>query len=100
MPEDDGSLLRVVTLNGVPLAIPREELQDPHPDLAGGDCPWLDRATGAVCTISSPHADGHIAHDGYGQVIAIWDEDHGYRPPGENWRVGGKVQRHTDGVQQ
>lgn len=74
---------RIVTINGTEFRIPADELTDPHPNLAGGSCPWFDTATDAVCTLgtSGPEHGGtaHIAHDGDGYVIAIWDDSHGYQ---------------------
>lgn len=87
MEQQDELPLRTVHVNGVPLRVPQEELPDPHPELAGGSCPWLDQATNAVCTVSGPHGTAHIAHDGCGQVIALWDEEHGYCPQDGNWRT-------------
>ena len=71
-----------VTINGRAFPVPDGELRDPHPDRAGGDCQWHDRSTGAACTAPTPHDDDgilHIAHDGDGNVMAMWDDAHGYR---------------------
>lgn len=72
---------RTVQINGTQFTIPADELPDPHPREAGWGCPSHDAASDAVCTISGRHGDDvmHIAHDGEGQVMAMWDAAHGYR---------------------
>jgi hypothetical protein len=74
---------RTVTLNGTEFTIPDDELKDPHPDQVGfgWQCPSRDGATHAVCTVADQHDDAvmHIAHDGEGNVIAMWDAAHGWK---------------------
>jgi hypothetical protein len=63
---------KTVRIDGRHYTVPRDELTDPHPDQAGG-CRALEPEGEATCTLR-PHAAAaaHIAHDGNGDVIAIW----------------------------
>jgi hypothetical protein len=71
---------KVVRVTGQLCPVPELELTDPHRDSPSGGCgayepDWPSVPAGAVCTLD-PHDPRimHIAHDGDGDVIAMWDK--------------------------
>lgn len=84
---------RVVAINGHQFMVPCDELRDPNPGGGGGECPWFDSTTGMVCTIASEHPAEimHIAHDSEGNVVAMFDMNHGRRLSDEEATLSGRL---------
>lgn len=90
-PLHEHGLARIIRVNGTPVRIPAAEFPDPAPNRAGEQCGEIEiegpngEGGVAVCTLP-PHDDSpglgtwHIAHDGEGQVLAIWGPPAEVRP--------------------